>query len=74
MDGHDAAGQVTKTHLLEAGVLHHLGQLFLRRMLADALSQVTVTFLVTGYQLSEPGQDTERPGIINRLERLLPDF
>ena len=59
VDGDHSAGKVPEPYLFKAGATHHFRQFFLRRMLADALGQVSVTFFVSCNQFTQYRQDTE---------------
>src|SRR5690606_3180293 len=74
MHGDDAAAHVHVAAARQPGFFHHRLQLFLRRMLADALGQVLVAGRIAGEQAAELRQDLERVEVVDRLEPLRAHF
>ncbi|MNC96712.1 hypothetical protein D3C83_141610 [compost metagenome] len=64
MDGHDAGGEVAEADLRKTRFLHHAGEFFLWRVLANAFGQVAVTVGIVGNQAAERGQHVEGVAVV----------
>ena len=55
MDGGDPARKIAPAHLLEARLLHHVGEFLLRRETANAFDQISVGVAIAGNDLTQAG-------------------
>jgi hypothetical protein len=71
VDGSDTAGQVlvTLTSDNKASILNHVPKFHLAREPLDALNEVLVAVSVSGDQLADQGNGTERPLLVDGVEQ-----
>ena len=69
VDGDYSACEIAEPDFFKAGVAHHFRQFFLGWMLANTFGQIAVTFLVTGNQFTQHGQDAKRVTVVHFFQQ-----